>query len=197
MNAVMAIIRNVLRTSLRERSALIFTLLLPVFVMYLFGTIFGGSGPKLPVGIVDRDHSSASAALIKTLKAQQGLTIEVGSLKHELNRLHGDSIDMVAVIPAGLGKLIATHTSTPAVIHSYLDRNQVQQAVLAESAVSQIINAYAEKISASASRRSGGKQGKYHERDGAGLLPALDGGVHRPDRRDSGSGHLAGGSERA
>jgi ABC-2 type transport system permease protein len=147
VSAVLAIIQNVIRTSRRERAALIFTLLLPVFLMGLFGSIFSGSGPSLKIAVVDQDHSAASAALIHLLRSQKGLSVEVGSLSHELNRLKSDDEFLVAVIPPGLHESLATGGANPAVIKTYLDRNQLQDASVAQSVLSQVVNAYAEGAS--------------------------------------------------
>lgn len=144
MRGFFAIVRNVVRTSRRERTALIFTLLLPVFLMGLFGTIFAGNGIALPLAIVDHDHTAVSARLIQVLKAQKGLKVETGSLAHELSRLKSDDVVLVAVIPHGLQTAISGQGTSSAAIRTYLDSNQLQSASLAQGAVAQIVNAFAQ-----------------------------------------------------
>jgi ABC-2 type transport system permease protein len=143
----LAILRSVVRTSRRERTALVFTLLLPIFLMGLFGSIFAGSGPSVSIGIVNQDHSRLSARLIGVLKAQTGLKIEVGARAHELDRLKHDDVVLVAILPAGFQRAATAARSRPAAITTYLDRNQLQSAVLAQAALSQIITGFVQRVS--------------------------------------------------
>lgn len=152
MSGFLAILRSVVRTSRRERTALIFTLLLPIFLMGLFGSIFGGSGPAVAVGIVDRDHSTMSAALIRALKAQKGLHVELGTQAHEQDRLKHDHIFLLAEIPAGFQRAVRSTAGAPAAITTFLDQNQLQTALLAQGALSQIVSAFAQRVSGRTAR---------------------------------------------
>jgi ABC-2 type transport system permease protein len=147
MNAFLAIVQNVVRTTGRERGALIFTLLLPVFLMGLFGTIFSGNGGTLPIAVVDHDHSRLSQHLLRVLRAQKGLKVEVGTLTRERDRLRSDDVVLVAVIPSGFQAAIAGGAAQPATITTLLDRNQLQEASLAQSAVAQIVGGFAQAAS--------------------------------------------------
>ncbi len=147
MTAFFAILRNVVQSTRRDRTALVFTLLLPIFLMGLFGTIFSGSGGSVSIGVVDRDHSALSAALIRTLESQQGLKVEVGTQAHELDRLNHDDIVLVAVVPSGLQHAIRKPSRAPAAVTAYLDRNQLQSAALAQGVVAQIVEGFAQQAS--------------------------------------------------
>jgi ABC-2 type transport system permease protein len=152
VSGFVAILTSVVRTSRRERTALIFTLLLPIFLMGLFGTIFGGSSPSLKVGIVDADRSVVSARLIAVLRSEGGLDVEVGSKAHELDRLHHDDVVLVAILPAGLNASVTGKSGAPATIAAYEDRNQLQSALLAQSAVSQTVTDFAQAASGQRAR---------------------------------------------
>ena len=145
MNGFLAIVRSVVRTSRRERTALFFTLLLPIFFMGIFGLIFSGSARALKVGVVDQDHSRVSAQLVGILQAQKDLDVEVGSQAHELDRLSHDNVVLVAVIPSGFARAVAS-AGRPAGITTYQDRNQPQEAPLAQEAVSQIVGGFAQRL---------------------------------------------------
>lgn len=146
MTGFLAILRGVVRTTRRERSALVWTLILPIFLMGLFGTIFGGSAPALKIGIVDQDRSALSARLIRVVQSQTGLMVEVGTQAHELDRLRHDDVVLVASIPAGFHTAIMGDTAAPAAITTYQDRNQLQSAALAQGALAQIVNGFAQQI---------------------------------------------------
>ena len=145
MKGFVAILRSVIRSSRRERTALIFTLLLPIFLMGLFGSIFGGSGPALKVGVVDLDRSRLSTQLIDVLRTQHGLDVEQGSIAHELDRVQHDDVVLVAVVPRGFHLHVAG--AGTATIETYLDRNQLQPAALAQGAISQIVDGFAQRLS--------------------------------------------------
>ncbi|MGI8827250.1 MAG: ABC transporter permease [Chloroflexota bacterium] len=152
MTAFFAILRSVVRTTRRERTALIFTLLLPLFLMGLFGSIFGGSAPAFKIGIVDGDATALSAQLIRSLGTQKGISIEVGTQAHELDRLKHDDLVLVAAIPAGFQTAIKAASGAPAAIALSLDRNQLQLAALAEGALAQIVNGFAQQASGQQAR---------------------------------------------
>lgn len=147
MNGFLAILTSVLRSSRRERTALIFTLLLPIFLMGLFGTIFGGSGASLKVGVVDEDRSTLSTQLIGAMRKQGGLEVELGNRAHELDRLKHDDVVLVAIIPPGLQPALRGASRTPAIISAYEDRNQIQSAILAQSALAQIVTGFTQAVS--------------------------------------------------
>lgn len=147
MTGFLAILQNVVRSTRRDRTALIFTLILPIFLMGLFGTIFGGSGPSIKIGVVNQDRGPLSAQLITIIRAQRGLDVETGSRSHELDRLHRDDVVLVAVIPPGFQKIAAAPASSPTAITTYLDRNQLQSASLAQSALAQIVAGFSQRLS--------------------------------------------------
>lgn len=142
MTGFLAILKNVVNTTRRERTALIFTLLLPIFLMGLFGSIFSGSGPKLTVGIVDQDRSALSAQLIRVLRSEPGLDVEIGSRTHELDRLRHDDVVLVTTIPSGFQRALAGRR-TAVRVNTYQDLNQLQSSALAQGAVVQTIDSLA------------------------------------------------------
>lgn len=152
MSGFLAILVSVLRTTRRERTALIFTLLLPIFLMGLFGTIFSGSSSSLKIGVVNADGSALSTRLIGVLRSSGGLDVEVGSRAHEFDQLKHDNVVLVAVIPAGLQAALTGAKKTQAVISAYEDRNQIQSAILAQSALAQVVAGFTQAVSGQPAR---------------------------------------------
>ena len=101
MTATRAIVRNVVRASFRNRTALIFTIGIAFFFMVVFGLLFGGNGPKVRIGVVDDDNSGLSRSYIATLQRVDGLTVETGSLSDEQQRLRGDKLAALVIIDPG------------------------------------------------------------------------------------------------
>lgn len=63
LRKVVFIARANSRRAARDRRFLFAAAALPIGIMLLVGTIFGGGNRKVPVGLIDRDHSRLSAAL--------------------------------------------------------------------------------------------------------------------------------------
>lgn len=98
-----------LRSFLRDRAALFWTLAFPILFVILFGTIFSGGGtPSYTIGWVDQDQSAASAALQSTFEQLPGLklTLESGTLAAEQDAMRQGHLDAVIVVPAGFGAAV-------------------------------------------------------------------------------------------
>jgi ABC-2 type transport system permease protein len=81
----------------RQREAIIWTLLLPIFMITIFGFVkFDGMG-RLGLGIVN-EAGEQSATLIESLKAVKTLKIKEGERGHELVELEKGERDMVLII---------------------------------------------------------------------------------------------------
>jgi linearmycin/streptolysin S transport system permease protein len=101
--AVAAIAASQMQRTVRDRTALFFSLVLPVVIIVVIGTTFGGAS-ALDVGVVDQDGSAASRALVAALDRRAGLDVtaygSVGAMRPEV-RL--DTVAAGIVIPAGYG----------------------------------------------------------------------------------------------
>src|SRR3954468_6023734 len=100
-----------LKSFVRDRAALFWTLAFPILFVILFGTIFSGGGtPNYDVGWVDQDGSPAGAQLRTDFDKSGGMTLHDGSLADEQEAMRRGQIDAIVVVPAGVG---AALTSTP------------------------------------------------------------------------------------
>jgi ABC-2 type transport system permease protein len=98
-----------LRSFLRDRAALFWTLAFPILFVILFGTIFAGGGaPSYTIGWVDQDHSASSAQLKATFAQLPGLTLnlEDGALDAEQESMRQGHVDAVIVVPPGFGAAV-------------------------------------------------------------------------------------------
>jgi ABC-2 type transport system permease protein len=106
-----------LRSFLRDRAALFWTLAFPILFVILFGTIFSGGGnPDYKVGWVDEDGTPA-AAQVRTAFDKTGLvTLQDGTLVAEQDAMRHGGIDGIVVVPAGVGAALdAAHHGGTAV----------------------------------------------------------------------------------
>jgi len=83
----------------RQKEALIWNILLPLFMIFLFGFVnFGGAG-RIVVGIVN-EAGQAGQELIASLKNVPTLQLSEGTKELELRQLQMGERDMVLVIPS-------------------------------------------------------------------------------------------------
>lgn len=73
--AIATIAANELRRTARDRTAMIFIVVLPVMIIVLIGTTFGDM-EGFDVGVIDRDGTTASHDLVATLDGRDGLSLE-------------------------------------------------------------------------------------------------------------------------
>ena len=75
MAAVLAIALKDLKLLFRVRAAFFFTMIWPLLVAVMFGSLFGGGnrGPaRLAIAITDEDQTTASKAFVDGLAAREG-----------------------------------------------------------------------------------------------------------------------------
>jgi ABC-2 type transport system permease protein len=101
VSAVRVIALNELRRLAVDRTALFFWLALPVIIIVIIGTTFGAT-ESLDVGVVDRDGSERSAALVDAVDRADGVTIErYDSLDAVRRDVRIGTLDAAVVVPAG------------------------------------------------------------------------------------------------
>ncbi len=84
---------------LRQREAIVWTLLLPLFIVILFSFVrFSGMG-RMHLGLVN-EAGDASATLVNALKAVKTFDIKEGTRDQEFGELMKGDQDIVLVIPA-------------------------------------------------------------------------------------------------
>jgi ABC-2 type transport system permease protein len=108
MRALVSLSRANLKSFIRDRAALFWTLAFPILFVILFGTIFSGGGtPSYDLGWVDQDHTPAAAQLRAGFERSGVVTFHDGTLDGELDAMRAGDVDGVVVIPAGLGAAVS------------------------------------------------------------------------------------------
>ena len=93
-----------LRSFVRDRAALFWTLAFPILFIILFGTIFSGGGsPNYDVGWVDLDGTAGSAQVRAAFQGTGLLTLHDGALADEQDAMRHGTINAIVVAPQGLG----------------------------------------------------------------------------------------------
>ncbi|HYH92387.1 MAG TPA: ABC transporter permease [Candidatus Saccharimonadales bacterium] len=112
MTALLALTVANIKSYVRDRAALFWTLAFPLIFIFMFGFIFqGGGGGGLQIGWVDEDGSSASTQLRAAFAAIE--TNELTDLPEDqaVEQMRDGDLDTVIVVPAGYGAAIEASTA--------------------------------------------------------------------------------------
>jgi ABC-2 type transport system permease protein len=123
------------RSFVRDRAALFWTLAFPLIFIFLFGFIFQGSGSAgLDLAWVDEDSSTASAELRTAFAAADGVTLTDQTREAAIASMKSGDADAIVIVPAGYDSGLAAvgaGSGPPAQIEVYTDpsRQQLQGSV--------------------------------------------------------------------
>jgi ABC-2 type transport system permease protein len=106
MRALVALSVANLRSFVRDRAALFWTLAFPVVFVVLFGTIFAGGGSDYRLGWVDQDGSPPAAALRAAFAENAPVDLTDGTFEESRARMLAGELDGILVIPRGLSAVI-------------------------------------------------------------------------------------------
>jgi ABC-2 type transport system permease protein len=103
MRALRALTLANIKSYVRDRAALFWTLAFPLIFIFMFGFIFqgGGGGASLTLGWVDEDGSTESAQLRSAFDALETIDLVDGARSDSLDEMRVGDVDAVIVVPAG------------------------------------------------------------------------------------------------
>ena len=114
MRAFLTLTRANIRSFVRDRTSLFWTLAFPVIFIVLFGAIFSGGGTtKYRVGWVDGDTSAASARLRQAFASVPLLELQNDTQDAALSSMRAGKLSAVIVVPPGLGAAMAAYAASP------------------------------------------------------------------------------------
>ena len=133
-----------IRSYVRDRAALFWTIAFPLVFIVMFGLIFSaGSGIRLTLGWVDDDGSSASIRLKDIFASQSGVTVVETNRQDAIDQMGTGKVDSVVIVPSGYGaSLTAGATaagSAPVKVVVYTDPSRPQLAGAAYQVVGNVL----------------------------------------------------------
>jgi ABC-2 type transport system permease protein len=103
--AFLSLFRKDLRLFFHDRRAVLMSFAAPILIGSFFGFLFSGSAQgdaaKVPVALVDLDHSEVSKKLGAALAGEKGLQIDPLSLEIARERVRKGKATVAIVLPAG------------------------------------------------------------------------------------------------
>jgi ABC-2 type transport system permease protein len=114
MTALLALTVANIKSYVRDRAALFWTLAFPLIFIFMFGFIFqGGGGSELNLGWVDADGSPASAQLRDAFTASGAVKLVETSEDDALTQMRNGKVDSVIVVQKGYGATVAAGAAGP------------------------------------------------------------------------------------
>jgi ABC-2 type transport system permease protein len=142
MQALRALVLANLRSFLRDRLALFWTLAFPILFVILFGSIFSSSGPStFDTGWVDQDGTPAATGLRQGFASTGLLKLQDATLDDALADMRAGDLDAVIVVPAGTGAAMSTPGAAPVSLEVYTDPSQQTTSTTVMQVVSQVVGA--------------------------------------------------------
>jgi ABC-2 type transport system permease protein len=143
MTALVALTIANIRSYVRDRAALFWTLAFPLIFIVMFGFIFqGGGGSGVSLGWVDKDGSAASSQLKDAFAAADGIDLAVTDEAAALDKMRQGGVDAVVEVPAGYGAAIGAATAgtgPPSNLIVYTDPSRQNLAAAVYQAVGSVL----------------------------------------------------------
>ena len=128
MRALLQLTLANIKTFVRDRAALFWTLAFPLIFVVLFGLIFSGGGSRLEIGWVDLDGSPASGQLRAAFAAARNVALTDGSETDLRAKMRSGNLSAIIVVPKGYGASLTTAArgpgATPVSLTVYTDPTQ-------------------------------------------------------------------------
>lgn len=104
-----------LRQTIKDRSALVGMVVIPLILTFVLGVAFGGGGtqsPEVPIGIVDRDGSYYAEKFAAVLKGEPTLAVRTFSEAAAEDAVRKQNIAAAIVIPEDFGRTLRAGRAT-------------------------------------------------------------------------------------
>jgi ABC-2 type transport system permease protein len=128
MQALLQLTAANIRSFVRDRAALFWTLAFPLIFIIMFGAIFSGGGdPTRTYGWVDFDGSARSAELRTAFASVEDVELVDAAEDEALDQMRAGDLRAVLVVPDGFGEAmdaLVTAPGAPTTIAVYTDPTQ-------------------------------------------------------------------------
>ncbi|MFC7441640.1 ABC transporter permease [Laceyella putida] len=146
MNAYTQLVWAQLLLFARNKNVMIWSLFLPVFMMFALGTLIGDNGNQfsLSLGVADQDRTPASSRFISSVKQLKGMHVVDGTEQKGKQDLKRGQADILLVIKRGFSAQLASGEPAGAAkqISIYYDPAQQATASIGLSLLEQVIDQY-------------------------------------------------------
>ena len=146
MNTTLTLTKASIKMFVRNRQALFFTLIMPLFIMLIFGYIGFDKPPVIDVGLVTHNPSTETQQFVDQIKNFPTFKIHEGTLDEEKAELNQGNLSVVLDVP---DYLVPRGAVAPADVQSITAYENAGQAGQAQTVVS-ILNQFIDKTTIAA-----------------------------------------------
>jgi ABC-2 type transport system permease protein len=142
MRALLALTLANIRSYVRDRAALFWTLAFPLVFIVMFGLIFSAGGSRLTLAVVRDDTSPAADSFMKALEDQAGVDLKIYDEDDARGVMNHGDVDGIVIIPQGYGLALSAAsagTGSPASLRVITDASRPQQAGSVFQAVGNVL----------------------------------------------------------
>ncbi|MFI5254225.1 MAG: ABC transporter permease [Candidatus Limnocylindrales bacterium] len=138
-----------LRSFVRDRAALFWTLAFPIIFVVLFGTIFSGGGnPEYKIGWVDEDRSAVSGQLRAAFAGPSFLKLsDEPDRATAVEAMKSGGLDAIVVVPAGVGQAVGSAAAAPARLVVITDASQTSTSTAIGQTLAQVVGVVNQTLS--------------------------------------------------
>jgi hypothetical protein len=135
----LALTKASLKMYYRNKGAIVFTLLLPVALMSIFGFLSQGRGSSLKVGFTNYSHSALSTRFVETIKKVKVFDVVELTEAEAARELGKGNLELQVIVPGNFGTLtngkpVASH------IQTRFNKARPQSGQIANLAIVQIVS---------------------------------------------------------
>jgi ABC-2 type transport system permease protein len=139
MRQTIALTRMFLRAYVRDRTALFFSLFVPLLLMVIFGNLNLGGLGKVSLAVDDQAASEASRQLIAALERIETLDIRRADTATALGQLKRTELDLLMVIPADFRIAPARPGQPVPTVTLYGDDARPQEVAIGTTLVDEVV----------------------------------------------------------
>jgi ABC-2 type transport system permease protein len=142
MRALLALTLANIKSYVRDRAALFWTLAFPLVFIIMFGLIFSAGGSRLTLAVVPDDTSPSADSFMTALEDQAGVDLKIYDEDDARDVMNHGDVDGIVIIPQGYGDALAAATAgtgKPADLRIITDASRPQLAGSVYQAVGNVL----------------------------------------------------------
>lgn len=149
VRSFLAMVKASLKMFIRNKGTIVFSLLLPMVMLSVFGFLSGNSGPSIRIAITNHSSSPMAAEFEKALMQVGAFSIETLSEADASVELGKGHIDLHVIVPENFG-VIEEGRALPEQIETRYNNGKPQGGQIANLVISQIVNSLDRKFTGTA-----------------------------------------------
>jgi ABC-2 type transport system permease protein len=124
----------------RNKTAIFFTMVLPIAYIGVFGLLSQGGGSKLTLAVTNESKSELSRTVVSALKDIKAFEVTTSTRAQARDRLAAGRTDLQVIIPENLGALGPDGQPVPSQIETYYNQAKPQNGQTANLILGQVVS---------------------------------------------------------